>query len=107
MRIPHKALNSNVCLLCMESGEMVDHIFFTLPIEFGVMTQTIQFSSYGLVHPRSICDMMSISYRGLGNTNDGKVLWKFACLALMWVACWERNAKIFENKARSLKGLGT
>ena len=78
---------------------------FTLPIEFGVMTQTIRLSSYGLVHPKSICDMMSISYRGLGNTNRGKVLWKLACLDLMWAVCWERNAKIFENKARSSKGL--
>ena len=49
--------------------------------------------------------MMSISYRRLGNTNRGKVLWKLACLALVWVVWWERNARIFENRVRSSKGL--
>ena len=49
--------------------------------------------------------MMSISYRGLGNTSRGKVLWKLACLALMWVVWRERNARIFEDKARSSEGL--
>ena len=37
LRRSYKALSLDVCLLCMESGEMVDHIFFTLPIEFGAM----------------------------------------------------------------------
>ncbi|KAL6329504.1 hypothetical protein AAG906_021512 [Vitis piasezkii] len=57
------------------------------------MAQTIQLGSYGLVPPRSICDMMSISYRGLGNNNRGKVLWKLACLALMWVV-WEMSGSL-------------
>ena len=48
---------------------------------------------------------MSISYRGLGNTNRGKVLWKLACLALMWVVLWEKNARNFEDKVRSSEGL--
>ncbi|RVW36463.1 Plant intracellular Ras-group-related LRR protein 6 [Vitis vinifera] len=51
--------------------------------------------------------MMSISYRGLGNTSRGKVLWKLACLALMWVVWRERNARIFEDKARSSEGMMT
>ena len=66
------------------------------------MTQTIQLGSYGLVLSRSICNMMSISYRRLENTNR---LWKLACLALVWVVWWERNARIFENRVRSSKGL--
>ena len=48
LRRSYKALSSDVCLLCMESGETVDHIFFTLPIEFGAMTQIIQLGSCGL-----------------------------------------------------------
>ena len=78
---------------------------FTLPIKFGPITQTIQLGSNGLVPPRRICDMMSISYKGLGNMSRGKVLWKLACLALMWVVWWEKNVRIFEDKARSSKGL--
>ncbi|KAL6323283.1 hypothetical protein AAG906_029290 [Vitis piasezkii] len=37
------------------------------------MAQTIQVH-VDWVPPKSICDMMSISYRGLGNTSRGKVL---------------------------------
>ena len=105
LRRSYKDLSPNVCLLCVESSEVVDHIFFTLPIKFGAMAQTIQLGSYGLVPPRSICNMMSISYKGLGNMSRGKVLWKLAFLALMWVVWWEKNVRIFEDKARSSKGL--
>ena len=49
--------------------------------------------------------MMIISYKGLGSTNRGKVLWQFACLALMSVVWWERNVRIFYDKARTSEGL--
>ena len=49
--------------------------------------------------------MMFISYRGLGNTNKSKVLWKLACLALMWVVPRKRYARIFWYKASSLGDL--
>ena len=37
-----------------------------------------------LVPPRSICDMMTISYKGLESSTKGKVLWQIACLTLIW-----------------------
>ena len=42
-----QSFQSDDCLLCMESGEMVDHIFLHLPIEF--MAQVVQFGSFGLI----------------------------------------------------------
>ena len=57
------------------------------------------------VPPRSISDMMSINYKGLGNSKGGMVLWQNACIALIWVVWWERNARIFEDKARNSDNL--
>ena len=62
---------------------MVDHIFLYNPLSLGLWH-----GLFGLVHMdwvplMSICDIMIISYRGLGNTSRGKVLWQFACLALI------------------------
>ena len=47
--------------------------------------------------------MMTISYKGLGSTIRGKVLWQFACLALMWVVRQERNARIVFKTRRELQ----
>lgn len=53
------------------------------------------------VSPRSIKDMMVVSYRGLGNTRKGKVLWSLSYLALMWTVWTKRKARIFEDQVRS------
>ena len=49
--------------------------------------------------------MMTITYKGLGSPRRGLVLWQIACVALIWVVWWERNARIFEDKARTLEVL--
>ena len=36
LRRSYKALSSDVCLLCMESGETVDHIFLHCPLSLGL-----------------------------------------------------------------------
>ena len=45
--------------------------------------------------------MMSIKFKGFGNSKRGIVLWQAASIALIWVVWWERNARIFEDKARN------
>ena len=57
------------------------------------------------VPPRSISDMLSINYKGFGLSKRGIVLWQIACIALIWVVSRERNARIFEDKARNSKNL--
>ncbi|RVW51131.1 hypothetical protein CK203_078096 [Vitis vinifera] len=53
------------------------------------------------VPPRSIEDMLVISFRGLGNSVRGKILWQIACLTLIWMVWQERNNRIFEDKGRT------
>ena len=38
LRRSYKALSLDVCMLCMEHGESVDHLFFILSIDFRAMT---------------------------------------------------------------------
>ena len=99
LRRSYKTLSTDVCLLCMESGDMVNHIFSHCPLNLELWHRLFSLVHMDRVPPRSICDIMLISYKGLGSTNRGKVLWQFACLALMWVVWWERNARIFWDKA--------
>jgi len=45
--------------------------------------------------------MMSIKFNGFGSSKRGLVLWQAASIALIRVVWWERNARIFEDKARN------
>lgn len=85
---------------------MVDHIFLHCPLSLRLWHKLFNLVHMDWVLPRSICDMIIISCRGLRNSNRGKVLWQFACLALMWVVWWEKkNTWIFKDKARTSKDL--
>ena len=100
-RRSYKALSLDVCLLCMEGGETIDHIFLNCLLSLGLWHGLFDLVHIDWVPPKSICDMMIISYKRLGNTRKGKVLWQFACLALMWVMWQDRNVMIFQDKART------
>ena len=49
--------------------------------------------------------MMSINYKGCRLSKRGIVLWQAVYIALIWVVWWERNARIFEDKARNSENL--
>ena len=53
------------------------------------------------VPPMSIFDMMSIKFNGFGSSKRGIVLWQVASIALIRVVWWERNERIFVDKARN------
>ncbi|CBI36122.3 unnamed protein product, partial [Vitis vinifera] len=57
------------------------------------------------VPPKSILDMMFINYKGFGKSKRRLVLWQNACIALIGVVWRERNARIFEDKARNSENL--
>ncbi|RVX22450.1 putative ribonuclease H protein [Vitis vinifera] len=53
------------------------------------------------VPPRSLEDMLVISFKGLENSLRGKTLWQIACLTLIWMVWQEKNNRIFEDKGRT------
>ena len=63
----------------------------------GVVTQIISVSQYGLGTLEK--------YKGFGLSKRGIVLWQTACIALIWVVWWGRNARIFEDKAKNSENL--
>ncbi|RVW26228.1 Transposon TX1 uncharacterized 149 kDa protein [Vitis vinifera] len=105
LRRPHKALSPDICKLCMEQGESADHLFLHCSVTLGLWHRLFQLAKMDWVPPKSISDMMFINYKGFGKSKRGLVLWQNACIALIWVVWRERNARIFEDKARNSENL--
>ena len=103
LRRPHKALSPDICKLCMKQRESTDHLHCSMSL--GLWHKLFQLAKMDWVPPRSISDMMSINYKGFGKSKRGIVLWQNACITIIWVVWQERNARIFEDKARNSENL--
>ncbi|RVX19565.1 Bifunctional purple acid phosphatase 26 [Vitis vinifera] len=101
VRRPYKALSPDICILCMKHGESADHLFLHCSLTIGLWYRLFQLTKTDWVPPRSIFDMMSIKFNGFGSSKRGIVLWQAASIALIQVVWWERNTRIFEDKARN------
>ncbi|RVW54237.1 putative ribonuclease H protein [Vitis vinifera] len=105
LRRPHKAISPDICKLCMEQGESADHLFLHCSVTLGLWHRLFQLAKMDWVPPKSISDMMFINYKGFGKSKRGVILWQNASIALIWVVWRERNARIFEDKARNAGNL--
>ena len=105
LRRPHKALSPDICKLCMGQGESADHLFLHCSVTLGLWHRLFQLARMEWVPLKSISDMMFINYKGFGKSKRGLVLWQNACITLIWVVWRERNARIFEDKARNSENL--
>ena len=103
LRRPYKALSPDICKLCMKHEESADHIFLHCSLMMGLWHRLFQLAKTDWVPPRSIFDILSINYNGFGLSKRMIVLWQAACMAIIWVVWRERNARIFEDKARNSK----
>ncbi|RVW53835.1 hypothetical protein CK203_088568 [Vitis vinifera] len=101
LRRPYKALSPQWCILCKGNGESIDHLFLHCPVTIGLWHRLFNLVGLIWVPPRSLEDMLVISFKGLGNSLRGKTLWQIACLTLIWMVWQERNNRIFEDKGRT------
>ncbi|RVW64166.1 Transposon TX1 uncharacterized 149 kDa protein [Vitis vinifera] len=74
VRRPYKALSPDICILCMKHGESTDHLFLHCSLTIGLWHRLFQLAKLDWVSPRSIYDMMSIKFKGFGNSKRGIVL---------------------------------
>ena len=95
-----ESLSLHWCILCKGSGESVDHIFLQCPITLGLWHKLFMVANMDWVPPKSIGNMMVISFRGLRNSIRGKTLWHIAYLTVLWIVWKEQNARIFADKYR-------
>ena len=95
LRRPHKALSPDICKLCMRHVESADHFFLHCSLMMGLWHKLFQLAKTDWVPPRSISDMLSITFSGFGLSRRGIVLWQAVCIALIWVVWRERNTRIF------------
>ena len=109
-----KLLNSDkVCFTSWISIWMHNLVFLTLFTRlitvwgFSILSLGLWHKLFSLAHmdwvpPRSIGDMLIISFRGLGNSLRGKTLWQIACLTIIWIVWHERNVRTFEEASCSV-----
>ena len=69
----------------MERDKSIDHLFLHCPLTLRLWHRVFKLAHLDWVPPRGICDMMIISYKELGRSIIGQVLWETTCLALMWI----------------------
>ena len=105
LRRPYKTLSPDICKLFMKHGESENHLFLHCSLTMGLWHRLFQVAKMDWVPPKSISDMLSINYEGFGLSKREIVLWQAACIALIWVVWRERNARIFEIKARNSENL--
>ncbi|WKA00162.1 hypothetical protein VitviT2T_018548 [Vitis vinifera] len=71
LRRPHKALSPDICKLCMRHGESADHLFLHCSLTLELWHRLFQLAKMDWVPPRSISDMLSITYSGFGLSRKG------------------------------------
>ncbi|KAL6333453.1 hypothetical protein AAG906_028638 [Vitis piasezkii] len=76
-----------------------------VPFKVKSFIRLFQLAKMDWVPPRSILDMMSIKFNGFGSSKRGIALWQVASIALIRIVWWERNVRIFKDKARNSKYL--
>jgi hypothetical protein len=91
----------NRCWLCESDGESVDHLLIHCRVTYALWN--VIFSRLGLswVMPSSVKELMACWCSG-GRTRNA-VVWKMIPLCLMWCIWRERNARCFEDSARSFE----
>ncbi|RVX19857.1 hypothetical protein CK203_005103 [Vitis vinifera] len=101
LRRPYKALYPQWCILCKGNGESIDYLFLHCLVTIRLWHRLFNLVGSVWVPPRSLEDMLVITFKDLGNSLRGKTLWQIACLTLIWMVWQERNNRIFEDKRRT------
>ncbi|RVX17142.1 Nuclear pore complex protein NUP107 [Vitis vinifera] len=60
--------------------ESLDHLFLNSPLSLELWNKLFRLTRLDWISSRKIFNMMTISFRGLGNSLRGKVLWQIAAL---------------------------
>ena len=81
----------------MGSGELINHFFLHCSLTLGFWHKLFSLVKMDWILPMSICDMMTISFSGLGSSIRAKTFWQIAYLIILWIVWQERNASFEEN----------
>ena len=99
LRGPYKSLTHDRCISCMGSGESIDHLLLHCPTTLGLWHKLFNLAMMDWVPPKNICDMITISYKGLGSSVGGNTIWKITCLTVPWILWRDRYVVGFTFKS--------
>jgi hypothetical protein len=91
----------NRCWLCESDGESVDHLLLHCGVANALWNAIISRLGLCWVMPSSVRELLACWCSG-GRTRSA-VVWKMIPLCLMWCIWRERNARCFEDSARSFE----
>jgi hypothetical protein len=91
----------NRCCLCESDGESVDHLLIHCGVANALWNAILSRLGLNWVMPSSVKELMACWCSG-GRTRSA-VVWKMIPLCIMWCIWRERNARCFEDSARSFE----
>ena len=90
----------NRCCLCCCDGESVDHLLLHCKFSHALWCEVFVVFGIQWVMPRLVKSFFFIWRNWFGKHLS--IIWNMAPACLMWLVWQERNARIFEDKARTL-----
>ena len=93
----------NRCCLCCCDGESVDHLLLHCKFSHALWCEVFVVFGIQWVMPRSVKSFFFIWRNWFGKHLS--IIWNMVPACLMWLVWQERNARIFEDKARTLEHL--
>lgn len=94
----------HVCHLCLQEGELVNHLFIHCPYVSEIWWYFISTFGVSMVLLLEITDLLRLWY-GAPFKKRGKALWRYLPSIIIWSVWEERNLRILHDKKRSVKQL--
>ena len=94
---------ANRCCLCCYDGESVDHHFLHCKFSHALWCEAFAVFGIQWVMLRSVSSFFFIWRNWFGKHLS--TIWHMVLTCLMWLVQQERNARIFEDNARTLEHL--
>lgn len=94
----------NVCHLCLEDGESVDHLFLRCKTSRCIWNSVLSWFSCEWVLPCSLPLLFEALKLAIGSTR-GRVMWKASFMATIWSIWREWNARCLKARCLRLKSV--
>ena len=91
---------ANLCCMCYNNAESVDHLLLFCPIAHSLWMYMIQLFGIEWVMPGSVMDLLFCWYHWL--VKHSFDIWDLITGCLMWTILIERNRRSFEDEGKTV-----
>ena len=94
----------NACPMCLADEESVEHLLLNCKVAKGLWSEVLSWFHCSWTQLRSIRGLFEAWLLEVGS-NRGRILWRTAFPALLWIIWKERNSRCFEDSSTSAEDL--